>query len=873
MTSEKLIKAILNKCSVFYDDALISKEDIIKRYLSFITESLVSNDRAVNLALHTGSICFDIISVVAVSLWCLSYNLSTNDDIISALNDDDMVMYKGQRFRWKGIKHAYGNLYIVIEQDGKGKNGKTTSYIPFEKNKHLIKPYYGDSKVTDGRGIRNKPTNREDFLAFIFESEVIDIPTQLDVSVVVVANRVEFNEICKKVKIGYAGNKFVGLLDIFPASYYTSAGEQYPIGSNPSKTDPVLKVTEKISTARDLVLDKHGNRVVGLLIMNNANADNTSDLSDLLRRKALRFVHVTSPIQLGVDERVFEMYEDAAIFACTKEFLSRQPQDVCSQNPYTKELHRQITNIVNNRITPHIIAGGWAWDEYKLLKDSILKIKQSDLLDSGKEDFIVTAYSLMNLMNTAVFPMVVMERAIIEGAVNQTVASPKKRIEELWSIAARADILQDDFAMVVDTLERKYQEIFFESPKGDMLNTYITSHREECIAVIVPKAYYVDVLRFEHPEYFMSDNRFFTTGSHLNVSYTYDAILCVGQINSKKFDPLQCMAARSVDIFLYRCEEKLYLYRKNIQAKYESELNHRSGLADVSYPDTMTSDSENDVIRSDVQRFATLDEYIDSIRFFDVRKITQGNASSGAMPVSEVTHVGMFETGEQIFFSKYYSAVVFDDMHEGIIEKSPDKLVPGDVLVFAKRDDYTKNIVDYIYEMLLRTGRLGNDAIDAYEKSKYWKEVLREYKESHRFTYRDITHRIHEVGGSMQEVSVRQWLVEDSHIVGPQKESTMEYIAKITQDPFLLADVHGYFEACNAVRHDRRSILELISKAINDKLSGNVPAEGSALCIVYDNVDRLSETLVLESVVELDESIDVSVNLVNTPITEAEVST
>ena len=62
-----------------------------------------------------------LISVVAVALGCLSYNLSTNDDIISALQIDDMVMYNGQRYRWKGTRVEYGRLCMVIEQDGKGK--------------------------------------------------------------------------------------------------------------------------------------------------------------------------------------------------------------------------------------------------------------------------------------------------------------------------------------------------------------------------------------------------------------------------------------------------------------------------------------------------------------------------------------------------------------------------------------------------------------------------------------------------------------------------------------------------------------------------------------------------------------------------------
>lgn len=64
------------------------------------------------------------------------------------------------------------------------------------------------------------------------------------------------------------------------------------------------------------------------------------------------------------------------------------------------------------------------------------------------------------------------------------------------------------------------------------------------------------------------------------------------------------------------------------------------------------------------------------------------------------------------------------------------------MLVFVKRDDYTKNIVDFIYERLLRDGKLGQDAVNAFEKSQYWKEVLREYKEANGLTYRGVAQKL-----------------------------------------------------------------------------------------------------------------------------------
>ena len=873
MTAEKLANAILKKCDIYYGDALISKEAIIEKYLSFFADSLVSKERTVNFALHTGSLCFDVISVVAVALGCLSYNLSTNDDIISALQIDDMVMYNGQRYRWKGTSIEYGRLCMVIEQDGKGKNGKTISYLPLEKNKHLIKPYYGESQITDGRGIRKKKTNREDFLAFAFDVDIQEIPTQIDVSIVIVADRNSFGEIYKQVCIVYGEGKEVGLLDIIPAAYYTGSGEEYQFGLNPTKAEPVLKVTSKISTARDLVLDRNGNKVVGLLVIGGASiTENGSELADLLRRKVLRFVHVTSPIKAGMGEHILEMYEGASVFACTKTMLSKSNQMIRNDNPLTEELHRQIMNVIHNTVTAIPVGEGWSWDEYKTIKNAIFVIKQSNWNDAVKDDFVVAAHGLLNLLNSAVFPLEIMENAICNGQINKAVTSPYGRIQELWDIADQAGSMQELCMVVADALERKYRERLKICPKANALREYLNEHKLGKVAIIVPKAYYADLLRMVYPEYFSDENVICVTANRFDSRKKYDAVLCVGELNNKRFDPLQCLAARNVDVLLYGCEEKVFTFRRKKFAKYERKLNRRIGATHMADEPEEDDSSPEMQMEEEVQQFSALDEYIEAFNTFDVRKLAQSSSAGGVyVPVSEVKHVGTFVSGEQIFFSKYYSAVVFDSMAGNVIEKSPEQLRPGDVLVFVKRDDYTKNIVDFIYERLLRDGRLGQGAIEAYEKSQYWKEALREYKETNGFTYRKVAQKMREAGSSMQEVTIRQWLIDDSHIVGPRKERTMEYIAIVTQDPHLLADTHGFFEACGAVRHDRRKILELIAKAINDKLSGNIPEEGSVLSIVYDNVDSLSETLELEYITELDESVNININLVNTPITEAEV--
>lgn len=125
-------------------------------------------------------------------------------------------------------------------------------------------------------------------------------------------------------------------------------------------------------------------------------------------------------------------------------------------------------------------------------------------------------------------------------------------------------------------------------------------------------------------------------------------------------------------------------------------------------------------------------------------------------------------------------------------------------------------------------------------------------------------------GSNIQEMAVRGWLIDDSHIVGPRDIKTLEYIAVVTMNNELMENSQSYFTACKMVRSDRRQILNFISKAVTEKISGNVFTHDPILKIVYDNMERLSKTIELENISEMEESRFISINLVNFPINETE---
>ena len=176
-----------------------------------------------------------------------------------------------------------------------------------------------------------------------------------------------------------------------------------------------------------------------------------------------------------------------------------------------------------------------------------------------------------------------------------------------------------------------------------------------------------------------------------------------------------------------------------------------------------------------------------------------------------------------------------------------------------------------IFGQLIESKKIDETIAKAVQMSTYWKVALRKYKDDNKLTYRGLAKELKKLGSSLQEVSIRQWLVPDSHIIRPRKESTMHQIAALTQDPALLADPKSYYDACSVVQHYRREILSLIATAIQDKLSNKIPKPGSVFEIVYEHVERLSETKELENVYQLERTETVPVNLVNRPIVEAEV--
>ena len=475
MDRKRLSRLLMEKCNIFYKKELLSDDEILSRYIKFLTDEFLVEKRRISFSLHTGSKCFDVLSIIIAALRCILLEVESGKSLISDFVDGDIVVYNNKRYVWKGTRidpfqKKEKDSYYVLQQNAKGKNGISTTYIRIE-NGNLIKPYYGNSVRTDGMGLRRRKTNREDFLAHLFEISDNEIPAVVNQSMIIVCGREYFTDLVRNTHIQYE-NKFVSLLDIIPASYYTSSGEEYQIGLNQLKIDSALKATGDISTARELLLDKSNNSSGLVIIDAGVRIMENSELDDLLNRKSIKCINVSGVINPVLCKYALERVKDKSVFACTKDYLKRftiLKNKAGNGTDLLEELHHQAENIVYNYVVCEPVDGGWTWQQYKELRDALRIIQSSTLSEKKKNQFVFIAYSLINLLNTSLFSMEYMESAIGKNVVNASVISPEIRIGELQELAEGAGAYQEICFKVVEGIEKQYKKEYLKCPKFDAM--------------------------------------------------------------------------------------------------------------------------------------------------------------------------------------------------------------------------------------------------------------------------------------------------------------------------------------------------------------------------------------------------------------------
>lgn len=855
---------VLNRCEIIFNGEVIGREHLIRAYKRYLCRSALEDRHNVCFAMHTGSICFDIISFLFAAVSTLAMNEGEVESIINSLENGDVVVYEKNKYRFEGFeeiqfdKDSPIRKYAVLVQD----KGNLKNRIP-ETKWYLIKPYMGDSKTLDGRGLRGKHNKRNQFMSQMFDMKEEEIPSVIESSSVIVMPRWKAEEIANNVILHDTeeGGTY-NLLDLVTVSYFTE-GEEYRFSGNSEKNEPNIKVTSKLSVARELVYQPLNNKMHGLVVLDSDGANQSrTELDELINRRSLKYVLVSYHIDSERGDEMVAAYEDANLFACTREFLLQNSLPVNTYNTYTANLDKQVDIILNKEIETEIVPCFIGADEYWRARNNLRFIKNSDFSDEHKDDFVIQAMSMLNLLTSASFTMKDVEEDMPYGV---GVLTPKDKIELLQNYTNDFSYtLKDRADAVTFTIKKLYDQWYEQSPKETALKRLLTNTRGDRIAIIIPKAYYEPILKNVLRHYTGTGKITFYTPNKFDNSIIFDRIIILGDYTGKRFNTFKCNSAKKINVFLYDFEKKVFEYRRKSANKLEWQYNRRINLVtDDDYDESVFApDTEEKEL---TETASELDEFIESMNSVAIKNYATSGIREGTSLISAV-RVGKFTEGESILFSKNYKAIVFNPERGEVTETAVEDLDSGDVLVFTKNDRLTKGIVDEILENLLDRGLLGQRVKSDYDKSIYWKDALRQYVSENNISYEELGKQMAKCGSTKNPGTIRNWIQPFSHIVGPKDVDSYRYVAQVTQDELMLRNPQEYCDACSVIRKERVRILKLIAAAIVKKLGGKADTEDKLLKAVYDNIEDLAVRKQLEVITDIKDEYEVPIGMINRPI-------
>lgn len=866
MGSVEAVKKAIAKCDFLIDNEVVSGVDLLQSFLDFLVREISNDNQFYGVALHTGSKVFDAAAIVFAAFTNLVNN-SDPQEIIFSLNIGDYVLYQHRRWVFKGkCVHPIDPTKTVVLLEG-NEAVKEVGYIP-EIKWNQITPYNGASTRKDGRGIHRKDPIREMFYKEVLDYKSNDISDLTDTSSVIIISKGRA-DIIERISVRFHG-KTARLLDLITATYYAE-NSVLPFGGNIGQNEPILKLTSKASVARKLIKKQDGNEHIGLVITgNNTIGRIFNELEELTALRTLKYILILTQIDSEYGPDLLNLSEDAQLFACTKSFVKKHSLPQCNDtSTIISELRNQMSIISNCESKAQKVSSDITWEQFKEFKQTMILIKRSEYTSSEIENFIMNAYSLMNLFLTSVFSIGELEQQIEKGIVT-TVISPSAKLEELEKQRKLFPKALSDYAKkIIEILQSCWIMLADRCEKESALLTLLRQYHDKKIAIIVPKEYYTVVLRslgifsvMDFPEYLSV-----IPANQFDHTLMFDIIISSGLMKGRRFDAFRCRSAKTIITLVYDFEKRLYSAQmkqaRAVEELYDSRSEKRTlPDKDISQLESVEENRDNEAASmEDISH--ELDEYITRLQEkADLRVLTSYSGNNSA--TAECVASAIFENDDRGFFTKRYKAYVIDKATGEAYEKDVEKLAEGDSLIFTINNANTRDIVDDMLQKLI--GSLGEKTQESYRKSKEWKQILKEYTEV--VGAKETLRALKRTGIPVQISTIRHWLDPDSHQVGLRAIDSFRAVGLVTGHTEMFEHPEVYYEACADVKRVRGEILKYIGEAIIKKISGIVPKLGDIMAEVYDRLDSSAVVLRIESIREI--NMEIPINLVNRPITMKE---
>ena len=814
LTRLEILNQLMDKCEIYYEGDRISREIVLIKEREFLLNSLDASKNTKAVFLGTGSELFDAVAFVCVVMISLIMDKSNVETVKQELEEGDKVTYQNKRYVYDGFftkKKVKKDWSFEYEKDSDGKyfcligEQGETRYIPIE-NINQVSPYNGKSKRLDGMGLGRSVSKRVSFLTEIANLNSVDVAAIAQISAVVYMDLARLRNIINNVALVF-DDKSYSITDLVTVSYFTYNNE-IPMKGNPQKLEPVIKVTNNIDKARELVYSREGNKVTGFVVLDDEPLKrNSIEFENLLGREKLNYAWlITKNVESKWLCEQIKDNDDAKVLALTSSYLSMIKTRKVEDNTAAERLSEEISREKNKHITAVMLDCGIVWKEYRLIKRKLTYVfKNSDELDIVLQ-FVNWAYHILKLIDTSIVPLCALEDE-----------SEKKLIDEIDdyknSVVEFPEDLRDYINDIIDYISGRVTEFYNRNPKFDKLKEeYGLSREKKRIAIVLPTtsiAKRSEMILNKMLRHCISEFEVFSIGDALKKNFgQYDALVCTCLQNIDKIIPFDFKCS-NIEMYLYDSQIRLYKKVLREHNEYLQLLDSKNGLPIEDEKEQISNIEENEI-----KEFIDNDNIIaeSSMRLFiegEMRNSHIDSAIKGSN-VLEAHLYGHFVSGENIVFSKEYKAYVFDK-NEEVIEKAADDLNIGDRLLFTLNNGQTKDIVDSIMDELIVNNSVVKDNIDVVDE---WKNALRSHRAFGNLTYGDLKKEFKNAGKEISSQAIRAWIEKDSHIVGPKNADAFVAIGEVTKSQEIIKDPNKYQKATAFIRSTRREILKLIQKAI-----------------------------------------------------------
>lgn len=788
-----------------------------------------------------------LVSIIYNALKMSYYNIFQGEnDILDIVEVGDILKYNKSLCRLKNKTDEH----LVLEfKDG-------ILHLPIGLRYKLSK-YNGEAKVLNkmpSRPIKNNKKTKN-LLAEIMGINIDEICKVNKKSMLIIENKKRINELVNSLYIKVGNNEKVALTEIFPMAYYSSVDNVYHYKGNSNKEEPILKFTSKIYIADELC-KKIRNINFVLFLPKKISNDDLSDLKEIERRKNVNKVSsIISPLEL--ERQVGNQYLHEDFFV---KDIDINMEKVITISGFNERQFEYYKNYINKNIEIKVIKNKNVNILRKEINRVCSRLSKVFINDDEIIKFIISARKITKRIVSTPIPLESFDKIIEMKFPKETIKSLMNEFEKIYSDILLRNITienRNDILSIYNSVKEVYSIVNNENLKWYELKSIITYSSDKAVLIVNDNA----IVRYAIKKYIRN---LFTYKKNIEVSNIlsngqqkniFDITVFTGLLEDNMYNNYLKYNTKSVVCIFYQFEKKFFEFLRKRYISFSRNINDKKQeeAKDILNEEVYT---EQDACR----------EFELEINLEELTTISYANHiinNGDLQATNECCKVLKFTDGRKAFITKQFNAYELDEDREEILIKKPNELVSGQVLLFV--DDIERDIVDSTIKDLLNIEKIRIVYEDAYNHSKKWKVVLKNYIDLNNFTYNDLRRKLSTKGISRTTATIRSWVVDS--IVGPQEKEIYGALAEITEDNYFLDKHYEIYESCNMIRSFQikvrkaiaKSLLRIQSRDENDEIDN----------IIIDNCSGAFDRVIKVEIAKIyDRKIEMPCYLTNTVLEE-----